>query len=293
MHFLQKNIDISQYSNFKTPARAEYFFELEDESHVERLKEIYDYAEEEWLKILIIGGGTNMLFAFDEYKWIVIKNSLWWWTYDKSTQTLESYSNEHIREIAQSLELDYGQNLWHRFIGLPGSIWWALFWNAWCFGLEIENNFLEVEALDLKSWEKKTLKKQDMNFSYRSSRLKEEDGQWFIIKIKFDLSKKIEKYHSDVDNIDFRENKQPKWNSCGSFFKNPNREQSAGALIEAVWLKWFQYWGAFFSEKHANFLMHEGAGKWQDLVYLIELAQKKVKEEFQLDLVNEVRIIRN
>jgi len=75
-----------------------------------------------------------------------------------------------------------------------------------------------------------------MNFSYRNSKLKEEK-KYFLISAKFNLSKKIEKYHSDVDNIDFRENKQPKGNSCGSFFKNPNREQSAGYLIEQVGLK--------------------------------------------------------
>jgi UDP-N-acetylenolpyruvoylglucosamine reductase len=78
-----------------------------------------------------------------------------------------------------------------------------------------------------------TIEKKDMNFEYRSSLLKSEK-KYFLISAVFDLSEKIEKYHSGVDNIDFRENKQPKGNSCGSFFKNPNREQSAGYLIEQV-----------------------------------------------------------
>jgi UDP-N-acetylenolpyruvoylglucosamine reductase len=73
-----------------------------------------------------------------------------------------------------------------------------------------------------------------MKFNYRTSVLKQNDSKYFLIKAKFNLSKKIEKYHSDVDNIDFRENKQPKGNTCGSFFKNPSREQSAGYLIENV-----------------------------------------------------------
>ena len=59
-----------------------------------------------------------------------------------------------------------------------------------------------------------------MNFTYRSSILKEIE-KYFLISATFNLSQKVEKYHSDVDNIDFRENKQPKGNSCGSFFKNP------------------------------------------------------------------------
>jgi UDP-N-acetylenolpyruvoylglucosamine reductase len=71
------------------------------------------------------------------------------------------------------------------------------------------------------------LSKKDMLFNYRTSILKQNNNKYFLIDTTFDLSTKIEKYHSEVDNIDFRENKQPKGNTCGSFFKNPNREQSA------------------------------------------------------------------
>jgi len=53
------------------------------------------------------------------------------------------------------------------------------------------------------------LQKEEMNFEYRDSLLKQEKI-YFIIDARFDLSQKIEKYHSDVDNIDFRDNKQPK-----------------------------------------------------------------------------------
>jgi len=49
-----------------------------------------------------------------------------------------------------------------------------------------------------------------MLFEYRSSFIKNTKNRYFIIKARFDLSKKVEKYSSDVDNIDFRENKQPK-----------------------------------------------------------------------------------
>jgi UDP-N-acetylenolpyruvoylglucosamine reductase len=48
-----------------------------------------------------------------------------------------------------------------------------------------------------------------MQFSYRSSILKTSE-KYFLISVIFDLSEKIEKYHSDVDNLEFREHKQPK-----------------------------------------------------------------------------------
>lgn len=233
-----------------------------------------------------------MLFAFDEYKWVVIKNSLLWWTYDVDTQILKCYGADSIWDIAQSLEDDYSQNLWHRFIGLPGSIAGAIYGNAGCFGLETENNFVSCNVLNLETWQVTLLKKNQMNFSYRNSILKQEK-KYFIISAVFDLSKKIEKYHSDVDNIDFRENKQPAWNSCGSFFKNPSREYPAGYLIQQVGLKWSKLWWAYFSEKHANFLMHDGSGSHKDMLDLIELAKKKVREKFEIDLENEVQIITN
>jgi len=39
--------------------------------------------------------------------------------------------------------------------------------------------------------------------------------------------------------------------------------------------------------------MHNGKGTYQDMLELIELAQTKVKELFDVDLENEVQIITN
>jgi UDP-N-acetylmuramate dehydrogenase len=290
--FLQQNIDITNLSNYKTPATARWFFEVLWEEDIEKLYKVASWARKEKLKVLWISSGTNMLFAFDQYEWVVIKNSLKWWEYNEKTKNLETYGAESIWDISVSLERELWQDLWHRFIGLPGSIAGAIYWNAGCFGLETENNFQSCRVLDLNNGQVSTIEKKDMNFEYRSSLLKSEK-KYFLISAVFDLSEKIEKYHSGVDNIDFRENKQPKGNSCGSFFKNPNREQSAGYLIEQVWLKGHKIWGAYFSDKHANFLMHDGQGGYKDMLELISLAQERVKNAYAIGLENEVQIITN
>ena len=290
--FIEKNKDITDLSNFKTNAIAKYFYEINYLEQLDELKKIFQYINQNNIQHVIIGWWTNMLFAFDVYEWIIIKNNLKWWTYNEESKILESYSSENIWDIAQILETDDNQNLWHRFIGLPGSIGWAVYWNAWCFWLETENNFIEAFVLDKNTGETKFLSKSEMNFSYRSSILKE-NNNYFLLKVKFDLSQKIEKYHSDVDNIYFRNFKQPAWNTCGSFFKNPSKDNSAWKLIEEVWLKWYRHGWAYFSELHANFLMNNGQANYKELVYLIELAQIKVKKKFNIDLINEVNIITN
>ncbi len=310
MKVLQKNIDITTLSNFKTPAVARWYFEVKNDNDVDKVSSIAQFAEEEKLKVLFVGWWTNMLFAFDYFNGIVIKNCLEWWNYDKETKLLNTSSNDVISDIAESLEKDCGQGLWHRFIWLPWSVWWAVFGNAGCFWLETENNFKSAKVLDLPTWEILDLDKQQMIFSYRTSLLKQYGWQYFLISAEFDLSTKVEKYHSDTDNLYFREHKQPKWNTCGSFFKNPvvslewfKRDYpeyysddmkivSAWFLLEKSWLKWHRIWWAFFSPLHANFLMSDWA-KSRDLLDLIHYAQKTVREKFWVKIENEVRIITN
>jgi len=292
LNFLQQNIDISQLWNFKTKAISSYYFEIHNRQDIDKLIDIVHFSKQKWLVILFLSSGTNTLFAFDKYDGIIIKNCLQWWYYSKQTCLLETYSSEKIWDIAESLEKDYLQNLWHRFIWLPWSVAGAVSWNAWCFWLEAESNFLNCEVLDLENWNIEILEKKDMDFSYRSSILKN-SSRYFVIKASFDLSQKVEKYSSDVDNIIFREELQPKWNSCGSFFKNPSKEFSAWSLIEQVDLKWFSLWKAYFSEKHANFLMSLDDWNYRDLLNLIKMAQDKIKDKFNIDLIPEVKIIYN
>lgn len=293
MNFLQNNIDISNLSWFKTRAFTKYYFEINSIDDLSLLKDLIKFSKDNNLKILFVWWWTNLLFSFDLFNWIVIKNNLKWFNYDIDKKILEVYSSEKIWEIREKLEKDFWQNIWHRFIWLPWSIWWAVFWNAGCFGLEVENNFLSCEVYNLDNNKIEILDKQKVNFSYRNSLFKE-TWKYFIIKVKFDLSKIVEKYSCDIDNIKFREEVQPKWNSAWSFFKNPSKDISAWYLLEQVWLKWFSYKNAYFSDKHANFLMTKNDfWDYRDLIFLIEKARKLVLKKYNINLENEVRIVNN
>lgn len=308
LEYLQSHVDISHLSNLKVPAKTLYYYEVKSESQIEVLASIYSWAQRKNLPVLTVSWGTNLLFAFDMFHWIIVHNTLSWWTYDRESKHLLSFGAELIWDIASKLESLYKQDIWHRFIGLPGSVAWAIYGNAGCFWLETENNFLSCKVLDTQTGHIHEFDKNDMDFWYRTSKLKQEK-KYFLISALFDLSNVVEKYSSDVDNVYFRQHIQPQGNSCGSFFKNPviSREAfildfpelselcpkniSAWFLLEQVWLKWYAYGWAFFSEKHANFLMNDGAWTWRELMYLVELAQKKVLEKFSVKLENEVQII--
>jgi UDP-N-acetylmuramate dehydrogenase len=152
LDFLEQNKDISHLSNFKTQAMTQYYFEIHTIDQLNELKSVFKWIQLKNINYLVVWGWTNILFAFDNYEGIIIKNNLLWWNYDENTKILETNSAESIWDIAQILETDDNQNLWHRFIWLPGSIWGAVFGNAWCFGLETENNFKEAFVLDIVTW---------------------------------------------------------------------------------------------------------------------------------------------
>lgn len=291
-NILKKNVEITNLSNFKTKAYTKYYYEINSLEDLDLISSIYNFSKENDLGFLIIWWWTNLLFAFEEYNWVIVKNNLNWFTYNKNTKILEVNTNELISDISLNLEKNYNQDLWHRFIWLPGSIWWAIYWNAWCFWLEAENNLLNCKVLKLKTWQIIYLWKNDLKFSYRSSLFKEKKD-YFIISWVFDLSKKVEKYHSDVDNLEFREKKQPKWNTCWSFFKNPSKDMTAWYLIEKVWFKWKSLWTAYFSDLHSNFLMSRDNWNYRDLLSLIDLVKKEVKLCFDIELKEEVIIIYN
>jgi UDP-N-acetylmuramate dehydrogenase len=46
-----------------------------------------------------------------------------------------------------------------------------------------------------------------------------------------------------------------------------------------------------FSTVHANFLVNHGNGKFEDALWLIQEAQKRVKEQFEITLECEIVIL--
>lgn len=76
LSFLQQNIDLRNFSSFHTPAVARYFFDLKNHEDIPHLHEIYVFARENNLPVVFLGGGTNVLFAFDVFEGIIIRNTI-------------------------------------------------------------------------------------------------------------------------------------------------------------------------------------------------------------------------
>lgn len=86
-----------------------------------------------------------------------------------------------------------------------------------------------------------------------------------------------------------RKDTQPPQQSAGSVFKNPQGDHS-GRLIQSVGLKGTRIGGAEISQKHANFIVNTGGARAADVVALIALARRTVRERCGVELELEVEL---
>jgi len=80
--------------------------------------------------------------------------------------------------------------------------------------------------------------------------------------------------------------------SAGCVFKNPPQAPAAGKLIDLCGLKGRRIGKAMISDRHANFIVNCGGAKALDVLGLMRLIKRNVKNKFNIDLQPEIKIWR-
>lgn len=189
-----------------------------------------------------------------------------------------------VSNIVKKYNLEGFENL----SGIPATIGGAVAMNAGAYGSEIFDVVEEVWWID-KSGNLIHSKKDEIEYSYRHSQFQKEG---FVYKVKIKLKKSDKNIsHLIKQHLLDRNKKQPlDLPTAGSTYKNPPGN-FAGKLLEESGLKGFRIGDIGFSQKHANFLVNYGNAKYEDLIKLLTLAEKKVYEKFGIKLEREVKIV--
>ena len=286
-----QNEPLSKHSSFKIGGAADFFIEIPNES---RLIEFLKIAAENDLKYFVLGGGTNVLFDDDGYRGAIIKLT---GEFEKIEIKDKGNFCEVLCGAGALLSLALKKAAKKRLSGLqcaagiPGTVGGAAFGNVGGKTAYIGTAVRSVETADFKSFEKKTLKGDTLpSFAYRKSWLE----NCVILKVNFLLKKET---GNDIlkeisENVKNRSKNQPlSMPNAGCIFRNPDGF-SAGRLIDEAGLKGKTVGGAKISEIHANFIVNSADAKSKDVLELISIAQKKVKEKFDIALETEIKIVR-
>jgi UDP-N-acetylmuramate dehydrogenase len=170
---------------------------------------------------------------------------------------------------------------------LPGTLGGLVKMNAGLKSYTIFDNLISIKTFedDILS----DIPKSNIDYGYRYCNLSHTNS--IIFEATFVLEKGFDKKIDDeIKSMRSNQPKLSEFPSAGSAFKNPNNDY-AGRLIEEVGLKGYQKGGAMFSDIHANFLVNVGNATFEDAVYLINEAKRRVKEEFNIELEEEIKII--
>ena len=288
--FPEKNIlfneSMAKHTSFRIGGPAEVFLLPKS---VEELSCVLKGTNALGIVPRILGAGTNVLAPDEGLPGLTIclKDAL---------DTMEELPDGRIRVAAgvtmtRAAVFAASRNLGGMEFahGIPGTVGGGVYMNAGAYGGEIKDICSSVDVLS-SNGVLTTLTAEDMNFSYRHSRLEDEGG--IVVSAVFQLSAKPEDEvrRCMQELMSKRKASQPlDMPSAGSAFKRPVGGYAA-ALIDQAGLKGFQVGGAAISQKHAGFAVNMGDATAADVKALLEQVSDRVYQQSGIRLEPEVRI---
>lgn len=258
---------------------------------IDELKEVYSAARECGLRTYILGKGSNVLFADEGYRGVVISTeALCDVAVSGNTLTAQcGASFTHIAAVAR----DAGLSGLEFAYGIPGAVGGAVFMNAGAYGGQVSDCLAVSTAFDPVSGRIIRTEGDAHEFGYRKSIYKTAPEK-VILSAEFTLTPgdKNEIKAKMDDFMGRRRDKQPlEYPSAGSVFKRPEGH-FVGQMVEELGLKGYTVGGARVSEKHAGFIINSGGATAKDVTDLIDHIKARVKEAYGVDLECEIIFVK-
>jgi len=255
-----KTIDFSKFSSIKVGVPIEVLM-LERDDTIPRDRFIIGHAN----NLLVSDNPLPLMMLSKDFSFIELQDNIL--TVGCATPTGKLLSFAKKNDLSG-----------FEFISkLPGSMGGMIAMNAGVKSYEIFNI---VDAVKIDGiWKSK----ESIEYGYRFAKL-----NGVATELRFKVTKGFDKKLLE-ELIALRSN-QPKIASAGSAFKNPKGD-FAGRLIEAVGLKGVSKGGMQWSNVHANFLVNNGGGTFEEAKYLIDLAKEEIFIKFGKRIEEEVEIL--
>lgn len=238
---------------------------------------------------LIIGNGTNLLVSDKGVRGVIIKIGKQMSEIRVENHMVIADAGALLSQIANKA-LDNELTGFEFAAGIPGSLGGAVAMNAGAYDGEMKDVIYSIVCVD-KQGNLIELQSDELDFSYRNSIVQKNDLIVLQAKIKLQTGNRIDIKSKMNDYAERRISKQPlNLPSAGSMFKRPVNDY-ASRLIEVNGLKGLRYGDAQVSDKHCGFIVNMGQAKCEDVIKLIKVVQKTVKDKSGIDLATEVKFI--
>jgi len=187
MFSLKQNVSLKPYNTFGIDVKANFFADIYS---VDDLMKLFTNSAIEGKKLLILGGGSNMLFT-EDFDGVVVKLSIPGISY--TTQGDEIIVTAGAGVVWNDLVTFCVNN---GFAGLenltliPGTVGASPIQNIGAYGVELKDVFLSCEAFEIATLKTKMFSFEDCKFGYRDSVFKNDlKGKYIITQVSFRLTK--------------------------------------------------------------------------------------------------------
>ncbi len=270
------NQPMSEYTTMHTGGAAASMYFPQNQSELETLLQTLP-------SYVVLGRGSNLIVCDEGLDVPVINMSeLCGISLDGDVLTAEA--GAELKDVC-GFALEHSLEGLEFACGIPGTVGGAVFMNAGAYGGEIKDVLLSSLIYDNGF---KTINNTQHDFSYRHSSI-----GGVVVSSSFQLKKSDrEQIRARMDDLTAqRAEKQPlEEHSAGSTFKRP-LGYYAGKLLTDTGLKGYAVGGAAVSEKHAGFVINKGGASSKDILDLIAYIRDKVKKDFGVELMPEVRFL--
>ena len=280
---------LSGHCSFRTGGPADLFIQVCTE---EELVKTMELLRSSGIEVFLLGRGTNLLIGDGGFRGAVVTMCA-----PSGTQTdlcdvridgcrLRAGAGASLLKIAMTAR-DASLAGFEFAAGIPGSLGGAVMMNAGAYGGEMKDVVRSVRIFYPDSGIRE-FSGEEMEFGYRTSRLKRERGIVLGAEMEFEPGDRQQITDRITELAQKRMDKQPlEYASAGSTFKRPEG-YFAGKLIQDAGLMGFSVGDAQVSEKHAGFVINRGSASAAQIRQLIEEVQRIVLEDSGVQLEREV-----
>ena len=276
------DLSFKELTTIKMGGKIEHFVQP---YNVDELINIYNYLKENNIQYKVIGNGSNLVCGQNTYEGVVISLKHF---DDYSINGDELYVESGVLApyLAQILARA-GLSGFEFASGIPGTVGGLIYMNAGAYKKETKDIIKEVVIID--DGVKKTMPIKDIEFGYRFSSF-QDNPKIIIVGATFKLEKSDKDTIIDLmeDRFKRRKKTQPldKF-SAGSCFRNGD-DYFVWELIDKIGYRGHKINDVEVSEKHPNFIINNGNGTADDFIKITSEIEKKIKEQFNIDLIEEV-----
>lgn len=274
----QENVPIGRKTTMRIGGEARFYGEIKQREDCEQA---FAFAAEKNLPLIVLGGGSNTVFADGTIESVVVRPKADAMAIDGTTVTLQSGKN--LAMLVNELAKD-GLDL-SALTGIPGCIGGAVIGNAGQgpTGIWLDTYVQQVTACTKDGWQEMT--KDDCEFGYRESIFKKRGEPVLIWEVVLQVPQKdASEIQAEIEQLlQKRLDTQPHVKTAGSCFKAVG-DVPAWKLIDAAGLRGTRIGDVHVSEKHANFLLNDGEGKFEDAVALVKKIEGTITEPLDVEM---------